>query len=127
MNVLLVEDNDRNAYLATFLLVNSGFEVERAANGPLALAMAAHKVYDLILLDIQLPGMDGYEVATSLRQLKNGAVVPIIAVTSHALVGDRERALGAGCTGYIEKPIDPETFVDDVRQHLNLLSPNRDE
>src|SRR5690606_39314796 len=69
---------------------------------------------DLILLDIQLPGMDGYEVARRLRGVETLARVPIVAVTSYAMVGDRERVLAAGCDGYIEKPIDPETFVASI-------------
>jgi CheY-like chemotaxis protein len=73
---------------------------------------------DLILLDIQLPEMDGYAVARELRKDPDLAMVPIVAVTSYAMVGDRERVLSAGCSGYIEKPIDPATFVMTVQSYL---------
>jgi two-component system, cell cycle response regulator DivK len=72
----------------------------------------------LILLDIQLPMMDGYAVARALRQNEALERTPIVAVTSYAMPGDREKALAAGCTGYIEKPINPETFVDEVERAL---------
>ncbi len=116
--VLLIEDNAQNRYLITFLLKASEFEVATAEDGTEALAMAADGDFDLVLLDIQLPGMDGYEVARALRQNARLHGVPIVAVTSHAMTGDRERALAAGCDGYIEKPIDPETFVAQVRTFL---------
>jgi CheY-like chemotaxis protein len=116
--ILLVEDNENNRYLATFLLSGAGFEVLHAANGPHGLLLAASMRPELILLDIQLPGMDGYAVARALKSDETLAQIPIVAVTSHAMVGDREAALAAGCEGYIEKPIDTSTFVDTVRRHL---------
>jgi len=70
------------------------------------------------LLDIQLPGMDGYAVARALRSDVRIGAVPIVAVTSYAMAGDRERCLAAGCNGYIEKPIDPLTFVDEVERYI---------
>ena len=73
---------------------------------------------DLILLDIQLPVMDGYTVARQLRSKTELAQVPIIAVTSYAMTGDREKTIEAGCNGYIEKPINPDTFVQQIEQHL---------
>jgi two-component system cell cycle response regulator DivK len=76
--------------------------------------MAVKNRYDLILLDIQLPGMDGYAVASELRKNSLTKSVPIVAVTSYAMAGDREKALDSGCSGYIEKPINPETFVSEV-------------
>jgi two-component system, cell cycle response regulator DivK len=116
--VLLIEDNEQNIYLATFLLRTGGFEVVQARNGVEAIFSARQAVPDLILLDIELPGMDGYAVARELRQQHSLASVPIVAVTSYAMVGDREKALAAGCTDYIEKPINPDTFVTQVTQHL---------
>ena len=80
--------------------------------------MAGQAEPDLILLDIQLPEMDGYVVAQALRSNPVLDGVPIVAVTSYAMVGDRERILSAGCTGYIEKPINPDTFVAQVEAHL---------
>jgi two-component system cell cycle response regulator DivK len=115
--ILLIEDNEQNRYLATFLLEKSGHTVVHAPNGPSGLELAVQGRFDLILLDIQIPGMDGYVVARALREIQALAAVPIIAVTSYAMAGDREKALAAGCTHYIEKPINPETFVTEVVRH----------
>jgi two-component system cell cycle response regulator DivK len=114
--VLLIEDNEQNRYLTTFLLERSGYTVVAAVDGPQGIREASRSRPDVILLDIQLPGMDGYAVATKLREIEGLGGTPIIAVTSYAMVGDRERALAAGCTGYIEKPIDPETFIAEVER-----------
>jgi two-component system, cell cycle response regulator DivK len=116
--ILIIEDNEQNLYLVTFILEKNGFDVSQARSGEEGVALAGKNEPDLILLDIQLPVMDGYSVARALR--KNPALenIPIIAVTSFAMPGDRENALAAGCTGYIEKPIDPDTFMEQVAQHL---------
>ena len=114
--ILLIEDNEQNLYLATFLLEKNGYEVVPARSGPEGIALAGRTRPDLILLDIQLPEMDGYAVARALRQNPALKDVPIVAVTSYAMVGDRERTLAAGCNGYIEKPINPETFVQRDRE-----------
>ena len=116
--ILLIEDNEENRYLATFLLEGRGWQVEHAGDGAAAVAQAAGIDPALILLDIQLPGMDGYAVARALRSQSALAGVPIVAVTSYAMLGDRERCMEAGCTGYMEKPIDPATFVRDIESHL---------
>lgn len=116
--ILLIEDNAQNRYLATFLLEQRGHQVVQAATGPLGLEMAASTRPDLILLDIQLPGMDGHAVTRALKADPELKVIPVIAVTSYAMVGDREKCLDAGAEGYIEKPIDPETFVDEIEQFL---------
>jgi two-component system cell cycle response regulator DivK len=116
--ILMIEDNEQNRYLATFLLKQHGFEVVSAFDGPNGIDMAREMVPDLILLDIQLPGMDGYTVARALRDIAALDNTPIVAVTSYAMVGDREKALGAGCNGYIEKPINPDTFVSEINQFL---------
>lgn len=112
--ILLIEDNEQNRYLATFLLEKHGYKVVAAPNGPRGIELAQQLIPALILLDIQLPGMDGYAVARALRGLAALRDTPIIAVTSYAMVGDREKCLAAGCTGYIEKPISPETFVTQL-------------
>ena len=114
LTILLIEDNEQNRYLVTFLLERHGHVVISATNGPQAIVLARDTAPDVVLLDIQLPLMDGYEVARALRTIGTLRTTPIIAVTSYAMVGDRERALEAGCTGYIEKPINPETFVDEI-------------
>lgn len=116
--VLLIEDNEQNRYLATFLLERNGYKVIPAFDGPRGVELAKALQADLILLDIQLPGMDGYEVARTLRTVESLRSIPIIAVTSYAMVGDREKSLAAGCNGYIEKPINPETFVAEISKFL---------
>ncbi len=116
--ILLIEDNEQNRYLTTFLLEKRGHVVVSAVSGPEGLELAERILPDLILLDIQLPGMDGYEVAVALKSRPSVKHIPIVAVTSYAMLGDRERILAAGAAGYIEKPIDPATFVDEVEAFL---------
>lgn len=116
--ILLIEDNEQNRYLVTFLLEQHGYTVVSAVDGMRGIEAAQTFVPEIILLDIQLPTMDGYAVARALRENNSLRDTPIIAVTSYAMPGDREKALESGCTGYIEKPINPETFVDQVRQGL---------
>jgi CheY-like chemotaxis protein len=116
--ILYIEDNEQNLYLVTFILEKHGYEVYAAMDGQEGIASAAKVLPDLILLDIQLPLMDGYAVARQLRTNPDLAKIPIVAVTSYAMSGDRDKALSAGCTGYIEKPINPDTFMLQVEQHL---------
>jgi two-component system cell cycle response regulator DivK len=116
--VLIIEDNEQNLYLMRFLLENHGFTVSEARNGPEGIQSAFRLLPDLILIDIQLPLMDGYSVTKELRKNKVIEKIPIIAVTSYAMAGDREHALDAGATDYIEKPINPETFVTQISTHL---------
>ena len=116
--ILIIEDNEQNLYLETFILQKNGHEVIQARSGEKGIALAVQTTPDLILLDIQLPGMDGYTVAEELRKRPGIASVPIIAVTSYAMTGDRERVLEAGCTSYIEKPINPDTFHAQIAQFL---------
>lgn len=116
--ILIIEDNEQNLYLATFILQKNGHEVIQARNGETGIALAIQTLPDLILLDIQLPGMDGYTVAKELRKNSRIVNIPIIAVTSYAMTGDRERILAAGCRSYIEKPINPDTFHIEITQFL---------
>lgn len=116
--LLIIEDNEQNLYLMRFLLEMSGFTIIGAEDGRKGIAMALSCRPLAILLDIQLPGMDGYAVAAELKKHPELDAVPIIAVTSYAMVGDRETILAAGATGYIEKPINPETFVAEIIQYL---------
>lgn len=116
--ILLIEDNEQNRYLASFLLQARGWQMVHAEDGPSGIVLADQCDPALILLDIQLPGMDGYAVARALRLASKLAGIPIIAVTSYAMPGDRERCLAAGCTGYIEKPIDPGTFAEEVERFI---------
>lgn len=117
--ILLIEDNEQNRYLVTFLLERSGYTVSSVPDGPRGIEAARTVVPSLILLDIQLPTMDGYTVARTLREHEALRHIPIVAVTSYAMPGDRERAMEAGCTGYIEKPINPDTFVAEMELSLS--------
>lgn len=116
--ILLVEDNENNRYLATFLLESQGFSVVHASNGHEALVRARETHPDLILMDIQMPEMDGYEAARLLRENHEFDQIPFVAVTSYAMVGDREKAMKLGFVGYIEKPIATDTFVAQITQFL---------
>lgn len=117
--ILVIEDNEQNRYLVTFLLERHGHTVVAEADALRGIDTALALNPCLILLDIQLPTMDGYAVARALRRSEMLNDTPIIAVTSHAMPGDREKALAAGCTGYIEKPINPDTFVAEVLSALS--------
>jgi CheY-like chemotaxis protein len=116
--LLIIEDNDQNFYMMRFLLEKNGFKVIGAVNGRQGIEKAMRHRPRVILLDIQLPEMDGYAVAGELKKHDELGSIPIIAVTSYAMAGDRQRILTAGATGYIEKPIDPETFVAEIIQYL---------
>lgn len=116
--ILVIEDNEKNAYLVTFILEKYGYQVIQARDGESGIALACQHKPDLILLDIQLPGMDGYTVARELAKNAELRGIPIVAVTSYAMFGDRERILAAGCVGYIEKPIDPPKFMAEIEQFL---------
>ena len=117
--IFLIEDNDQNRYMVTFLLEKHGYEVESAMDGPSGIELASRVLPSLILLDIQLPRMDGYAVARELRRNPVLANTPVVAVTSYAMPGDREKTIAAGCNGYIEKPINPDTFVAEIERYLN--------
>lgn len=116
--ILYIEDNDQNFYLVNYILTAKGHEVLRARDGREGIETAARIKPCLILLDIQLPVMDGYAVAREIRTNAELKKVPIIALTSHAMVGDREKTLEAGCDGYIEKPINPDSFAKQVEKFL---------
>jgi CheY-like chemotaxis protein len=116
--ILIIEDNEQNMYLMTFLLESHGFVVVKAFNGKEGIRVAAETKPDIILLDIQLPELSGYEVAEELKKDRTLSSVPIIAVTSYAMAGDKERILAAGATGYIEKPINPETFISQLQEYF---------
>ncbi len=112
--ILIIEDNEQNMYMLTYLLESNNYEVFQSFNGIDGIAIAKKTLPDAILLDIQLPEMDGYEVAQELRKNIELTATPIIAVTSYAMTGDKEKAFEAGATGYIEKPIDPDTFISQL-------------
>jgi len=118
LKILLIEDHEQNRYLASFLLEKHGYAVVSAADGRTGIELAQTIKPVLILLDIQLPLMDGYAVARELRRDPALRGIPIIAVTSYAMVGDREKSLAAGCNGYLEKPINPDSFVREIERFL---------
>ena len=113
-NILLVEDNPVNRRLAVFLLRSQGYEVREATTALEALEMLEKERPDLIVMDIQLPGMDGLEATRKIKAQPATTDIPIIAVTSYAMKGDREKAMAAGCAGYVTKPIDKNIFIQEV-------------
>jgi len=117
-NILLVEDNEVNRRLAGFLLRSQGYQVREATTALEALEMLEKERPDLIVMDIQLPGMDGLEATKKLKEQPAMADIPVIAVTSYAMKGDREKALAAGCVGYVIKPIDKDQFLREVAARL---------
>jgi len=117
--ILVIEDNAQNIYLVTFILEKHGYRVIQASDGETGICLARQHRPDLILMDIQLPVMDGHAIARALKRDPQLSGIPIVAVTSYAMVGDRESILEAGCEGYIEKPINPETFMAQVEAHLH--------
>jgi two-component system cell cycle response regulator DivK len=116
--ILIIEDNEQNMYLLTFLLNRHGHVVLQACDGRQGIELAQKENTDLVLLDIQLPQMDGYAVAREIKAIQMLAGIPIVAVTSYAMVGDREKTIAAGCSGYIEKPINPDTFIEQISEFL---------
>lgn len=115
--VLVVEDNDNNMELISFMLKSSGYEVLQAFRGQDGIDLARTHKPDLILLDIQLPDIDGTVVLENLRDNAKTADIPVVAVTSYAMTGDSKKLLNAGCDGYIEKPIEPELFISQI-EHM---------
>jgi CheY-like chemotaxis protein len=116
--ILLAEDNAANRYLETYLLEKAGYTVIHAEDGAEALRLALADQPDLVLMDLQMPDMDGYESARRIHAEPGLADTPIVAVTSFAMTRDREKALQLGFAGYIEKPIRPQTFVAEISQFL---------
>jgi two-component system, cell cycle response regulator DivK len=112
---LVIEDDENNMELITFILKSNGFEILKAYTGQRGFELAVEKLPDFIILDIQLPDMNGLEVLKKIRASKADGNIPIIAMTSHAMSGDKEKLISSGCNGYIEKPIDPEIVIDQIK------------
>ena len=117
--ILIIEDNEQNMYMLSYLLESQNYKVVQAYSGTSGIKAAREDKPDLILLDIQLPEMDGYKVAAILRENEDLKNTPIIAVTSYAMPGDKEKAIESGATGYIEKPINPDTFISQMESFLS--------
>jgi two-component system cell cycle response regulator DivK len=117
-HILVVEDQEDNRQILRDLLSNAGYEMTEAVNGEEALAEVARQRPDLILMDIQLPIMDGYEATRRIRINPDLKSVPIIAVTSYALAGDESKALAAGCDAYVTKPFSPRQLLAKIREYL---------
>jgi two-component system cell cycle response regulator DivK len=116
--ILVVEDNEQNLYLMVFILRQNGYRVVTARNGVEGIERARYEIPDLIIMDIQLPEMDGYEAAERIKSIDELRDIPIVAVTSYAMAGDREKAMDAGCAGYIEKPFNPVTFISEIERFI---------
>jgi two-component system cell cycle response regulator DivK len=122
--ILVVEDQADNRRILRDLLANAGYELIEAESGEEALTAVAARRPDLILMDIQLPVMDGYEATRRIRLDPELKSIPIIAVTSYALAGDEAKALAAGCSAYVTKPFSPRALLAKVQEHLALVTNN---
>ena len=116
--ILVVDDNEAGTFLACSVLQREGFQVESAGRSDEVLECLSARTPDLILMDVQLPGQDGLALTRQLKADPSTAGIPIVALTAHAMAGDQEAALTAGCSGYISKPINTRTLGDQVREFL---------
>jgi two-component system cell cycle response regulator len=117
-NILVVEDTPDSLHLMAYLLEAHGHTISAAVTGEQGIALAEASRPDLVVMDLQLPGIDGFGALKALRSMPDLDGVPVVAVTSFAMVGDRDRALAAGFDRYLTKPIDPETFTEEIDTHL---------
>jgi len=120
--ILYIEDNFENRVLVRRVLEASGYQVLEAEDGLTGMAVAEEYRPDLILMDINLPEVDGYEITTRLKQMPGLAHIPVIALTANVMRGDREKSLAAGCDGYIQKPIDVDALPDQIAAFLKQRS-----
>lgn len=116
--VLLVEDNPQNRYLITFLLEKSGYEVVIAEDGEEAVEAVPQHLPDVILMDVQLPKIDGYEATRRIKSDERFSAIPVLALTAHSMKGDRAKALEAGCDDYITKPVDIDVLLRRIEEVL---------
>jgi CheY-like chemotaxis protein len=116
--ILVVEDNEVNQLLTASVLEREGFTVDLAGDSTQAMERLRERTPELILMDVQLPGMDGLALTRQLKTDPATARITIVALTAHAMTGDREQTLAAGCAGYISKPINTRTFAGEVRAFL---------
>ncbi len=120
IKILLVEDNAHNRKIFSGMLTHAGFTVVEAEDGHQALEKAPIEKPALILMDLSIPGVDGWEVTRRLKADAKTKAIPIIALTAHAMRGDEERAKTAGCDGYLSKPISPKKVVEEVKKFLKI-------
>jgi len=118
--VLVVEDNKDNLKLIAYALKKHEYEIITAVTGEQGVDLALRERQFFILMDINLPGIDGLEATRRIRSSAIGDTIPIIAITSYAMLGDREKMLNAGCNGYFEKPIDPLTIVENIHRTIGV-------
>jgi two-component system cell cycle response regulator DivK len=116
--ILHIEDNADNRRLVRRILLSYGFQVMEAENAQKARELLQNLQPDLILMDINMPDVDGYTLTTEIKSTPNLRSIPVVAITANVMKGDRERTLGAGCDGYIEKPIDIENFIEQVSHFM---------
>jgi two-component system cell cycle response regulator DivK len=116
--ILHVEDNSENRMLVKRLLQSGGFEVLEASNAEQAMEIVKNHIPDLILMDINMPDVDGYTLTNKIKAMQGFSKVPIVAITANVMKGDREKTMRAGCDGYIEKPIDVDGFLDTIDRFL---------
>ena len=121
--ILVVDDNDAGLMLSRAVLELEGFRVDSAGSSDMVFEQLKVRTPDLILMDVQLPGQDGLSLTRQLKADPATAGIPIVALTAHAMAGDREQAVAAGCSGYISKPIDTRTLGDQVRKFLASEQP----
>jgi CheY-like chemotaxis protein len=125
IKLLYVEDNEDNVYMLSSRLKRHGFQIVVAADGEQGLAMAQSERPDLILMDLSLPAIDGWEVTRQLKQAPETRSIPVIALSAHAMAGDRERALAAGCDEYDTKPVNLERLLAKIRALLHGEEPRK--
>ena len=118
--VLLVEDNPHNRKIFSGMLSHAGFNVVEAIDGNEALTRVRSDKPDLVLMDLSIPGVDGWECTRRIKGDPETRALPVIALTAHAMRGDEERAREAGCDGYLSKPVSPKKVVEVVKKYLNL-------
>ncbi|HUF79617.1 MAG TPA: response regulator [Burkholderiales bacterium] len=123
--ILIIEDNAANLELMTYLLRAYKYEPISAMDGAAGLALAQQELPDVIVCDLQMPKLDGFEVLKRLKAEPRTRAIPVVAVTAFAMVGDRERVVAAGFDGYLSKPIEPETFVSQIERFLKEKSGSR--
>lgn len=124
--VIVVEDNKDNLELIVMVLQRNGYEVVTAMSGEEGVALALQEQPLFIIMDIDLPGIDGFEATRRIRQSGVDGEVPIIAITSYAMRGDRQKVLESGCTAYFEKPINPLTIMNDIHALIGDRHENTD-